>query len=191
MKFSKRPQPMDFGRPVEDAPNNDDHDAPLLDAESVGFRRIDPAAERSPALRPHRADLEPTADDAYTHAVEFEETPPAGWPIWLIATAVAVLWAAAPIAFAVGYRANISPLQYDPFALGVFALLSIGPAAFILLAAYMIRQAQKLAFEAPPQPRHGRGHAVARPGGRRPRRRRDPGGPGRDRPRRRRRRGGA
>lgn len=148
MKFSKRPQPMDFGRPVEDAPNNDDHDAPLLDAEAVGFRRIDPAAEQSPALRPHRAELEAAADDAYAHAVEFEETPPAGWPIWLIATAVAVLWAAAPIAFAVGYRANISPLQYDPFALGVFALLSIGPAAFVLLAAYMIRQAQKLAFEA-------------------------------------------
>ncbi|WP_430425383.1 polar localization protein TipN [Phenylobacterium sp.] len=148
MKFSKRPQPMDFGRPVEDAPNNDDHDAPLLDAEAVGFRRIDPAAEQSPALRPHRAELEAAADDAYAHAVEIEETPPAGWPIWLIATAVAVLWAAAPIAFAVGYRANIAPLQYDPFALGVFALLSIGPAAFVLLAAYMIRQAQKLAFEA-------------------------------------------
>ncbi|TAL29149.1 MAG: polar localization protein TipN [Phenylobacterium sp.] len=148
MKFSKRPQPMDFGRPVEDAPNNDDHDPPMLDAESVGFRRIDPAAERSPALRAHRAELEPAADDAHAHVLEYEETPPAGWPIWLTAAAVAVLWAAAPIAFAVGYRANIAPLQYDPFALGVFALLSIGPAVFVLLAAYMIRQAQKLAFEA-------------------------------------------
>lgn len=147
MKFSKRPQPMDFGRPDEDAHNDAaDVSAPATDA--VGFRPIDPASERAPTLRPHRNDLSQVEDDgAPLHSVEFER-PPAGWPIWLIAIAVAVLWAAAPIAFAVGYRANVSPLQYDPFALGVFALLSIGPAAFVLLAAYMIRQAQKLAFEA-------------------------------------------
>lgn len=147
MKFSKRPQPMDFGRPGEDA-HNDAGGPDLQDTESVGFRPLDATSEQPPALRPHREAVPSMADDVHVHAFDIEDAPPAGWPIWLTATAVAVLWAAAPIAFAVGYRGNVAPLQYDPFALGVFALLSIGPAAFVLLAAYMIRQAQKLAFEA-------------------------------------------
>jgi len=147
MKFSKRPQPMDFGRPVEDA-HNDAGGPDLPDADAVGFRPLDGSNEQPPALRPQRDTVPSLGDDAHVHALDIEEAPPSGWPIWLIATAVAVLWALAPIAFAVGYRSNVAPLQYEPFALGVFALLSIGPAAFVLLAAYMIRQAQKLAFEA-------------------------------------------
>lgn len=144
MKFSKRPQPMDFGRPEAEAHNDE---APLAEAAAVGFRPLDALAEQAPTLRPQR-DMLHIQDETYAHAVHADETPPSGWPIWLAAAAVAVLWALAPIAFAVGYRGNVSPLQYDPFALGVFALLSVGPAAFVLLAAYMIRQAQKLAFEA-------------------------------------------
>jgi hypothetical protein len=72
---------------------------------------------------------------------------PAGWPIYLTAFAVAVLWAAGPIAFAVGYRSGVSPLQNDKFALIVFALLAIGPAALVFGVAYFIRQGQKLAAE--------------------------------------------
>jgi len=147
MKFSKRPQPMDFGSPDEDV---SDADAPHLhEPEPVGFRPIDAAAERRLAMRPDRPSaMQHLHAEAYAQALDVEQRPPSGWPIWLIATVVAVLWALAPIAFAIGYRSNVAPLQYDPFALGVFALLSIGPAAFVLLAAYMIRQAQKLAFEA-------------------------------------------
>jgi len=147
MKFSKRPQPMDFGRPDEDA-HNDAGGPGVLDPDSAGFRPLDSASEHAPALRPRRDTVPSLGDDAHVHAFEVEDAPPSGWPIWLTATAVAVLWALAPIAFAVGYRSHVAPLQYEPFALGVFALLSIGPAAFVLLAAYMIRQAQKLAFEA-------------------------------------------
>lgn len=146
MKFSKRPQPMDFGRPEAEA-HNDAEAAQAQDAATVGFRPIDHLAEQTPTLSPQR-DLLHIHEEAYAQAVEVEEAPPPGWPIWLAAAVVAGLWALAPIAFALGYRANVSPLQYDPFALGVFALLSIGPAAFVLLAAYMIRQSQKLAFEA-------------------------------------------
>jgi hypothetical protein len=83
---------------------------------------------------------------AYAEA-ELDDRPPSGWPTWLIAVAVAALWALAPIAFAVGYRGNVAPLQNDPFALTVFALLAIGPAIFVLGCAYMIRQGQKLAYE--------------------------------------------
>lgn len=147
MKFSKRLQPMDFGRPEAEAHNDPAGTSPQTGSGSLAFRPVDPADDRSPILRAQRHDLD-HVDDAHPVMMAEEEPPPAGWPVWLIAMAVAVLWAAAPIAFAVGYRSNVAPLQYDPFALGVFALLSIGPAAFVLLAAYMIRQAQKMAFEA-------------------------------------------
>ncbi len=42
----------------------------------------------------------------------------------------------------------MAPFEFEPFALLVFALLAIGPAAFVWLAAYMVRQGQKLGAEA-------------------------------------------
>jgi hypothetical protein len=74
--------------------------------------------------------------------------PPPGWPIWLGAFAVAGLWMLAPLAFALGYRARLTPLTEDGFGLAVFTLMGAGPAALVLLAAYLIRQGQKLAHEA-------------------------------------------
>jgi hypothetical protein len=137
---------MDFGRADEDAYDAAEP-ALVYDARHVGFRPLDTASEQSPALRPHRPEPVSASEEAEVQALALAEAPPAGWPIWLVAAAVAVLWAAAPIAFAFGYRSQVAPLHYDPFALAVFALLSIGPALFVLLAAYMIRQAQKLSFE--------------------------------------------
>jgi hypothetical protein len=93
-----------------------------------------------PARRP-----EPPAEAGDDEA---EFTPPSPWPIYITALAVSVLWGFAPLAFAVGYRKAVAPLQNDTFALAVFAMLSIGPAVFVWGAAYMIRQAQKLAYEA-------------------------------------------
>jgi hypothetical protein len=72
---------------------------------------------------------------------------PAGWPIYLAAFVVSVLWAGAPIAYAVGFQRGVSPLNYEPFALAVFALLTIGPIALIWIAAYALRQGMKLAAE--------------------------------------------
>src|SRR3990167_6833527 len=92
------------------------------------------AAARTPARRPQPGETEPS--DA-----------PSGWPIYLAAFVVSVLWAAAPIAFAWGYRRAVAPFDYDPFALTVFALMAIGPALFVWLAAYMVRQGQKLSAE--------------------------------------------
>src|SRR5205085_9626774 len=69
---------------------------------------------------------------------DLEQRPPSGWLVWLMASAISLLWALAPIAFAVGYRNQVSPLQDDRFGLAVFALLAIGPAFFVLGAAYMI-----------------------------------------------------
>jgi hypothetical protein len=72
---------------------------------------------------------------------------PSSWPIYLVALVVTVLWAAAPIAYAVGYRKGVSPLEYDPFALAVFAGLAIGPMALVWLCAYALTQGMRLSAE--------------------------------------------
>ncbi len=147
MKVSKRPPPMSFG-----ASDADPQDASLdpggMDA--VGFRPLDPATLKRPVtIHEVRSMAMASSPGSDAHKIAFETGGPSpAWPVWLTAVAVSVLWAVAPIAFAVGYRNDVAPLQNDAFAVAVFALLAIGPAAFVLGAAYMIRQGQKLAFEA-------------------------------------------
>ena len=72
---------------------------------------------------------------------------PAGWPVYLVALVVTVLWAGAPIAYAVGYRNGVEPLQYDPFALAVFVALAVGPMALVWLCAYALIQGMRLSAE--------------------------------------------
>ncbi len=145
MRFSKRPQPADFGSDGEAA----DLGARAQEAEPLGLRPLKATGQDNHmTARTHHAVARVDDDDATDVLdLEAETEPPGGWLIWLIAFAVAILWALGPIAFALGYRAKVAPLQDDPFALLVFALLAIGPAAFVVGAAYMIRQGQKLAFE--------------------------------------------
>ena len=66
---------------------------------------------------------------------------------WSLAVAIAALWTLGPIAFALGYGAGVPALKLDQFALLVFTALAIGPAAFTLLGAYMLRQAQGVSAE--------------------------------------------
>jgi hypothetical protein len=145
-RFSKRPRPTVFGSPEEDA-----HAVEGLrphEPEPVDFHRID-AQRQAHAVASADSRALTAHGGAHAHAAfEADERTPSGWPTWLIAVAVAALWALAPIAFAVGYRNNVAPLQDDAFALTVFALLAIGPAIFVLGCAYMIRQGQKLGHEA-------------------------------------------
>ena len=70
-----------------------------------------------------------------------------GWPIYMLALFISVLWSAAPLAYAVGYQRGIGPLEYDPFAITIFALLAIGPMVLVWVAAYAIRQGQRLSAE--------------------------------------------
>ncbi|MBL8554537.1 MAG: polar localization protein TipN [Phenylobacterium sp.] len=153
--FSKRQKPADFGSSqaldaAGPAAPDDGVDLPLTEA--VGFRPIDRESEQAVTAPSARAAAlrreSEAAAQGYVARLEAAAPAPAGWPIWLTAVAVAGLWALAPIAFAVGYRSNVAPLQNDAFALAVFALLAIGPAAFVFGAAYMIRQGQKLSWEA-------------------------------------------
>jgi hypothetical protein len=80
-----------------------------------------------------------------------------GWPVYLAATAISVLWAAGPLAFAIGYQSVILPLNRDDFALGMITIMVLGPCAFVWAAAFLLREAQKLALAraqspAPPVP---------------------------------------
>lgn len=145
MKFSKRSRPMDFETP-DQAPNANPSTR-QEDAELLGFQTVDDTGAQAPVAMHGARALAHMHEDQGRGVAPFDDPPPPGWPIWLVALAVSVLWALAPIAFAIGYRSNVAPLQNDPFALAVFALLAIGPAAFVLGAAYMIRQGQKLAHE--------------------------------------------
>ncbi|MES2343616.1 MAG: polar localization protein TipN [Pseudomonadota bacterium] len=100
---------------------------------------LTPAPLQTPAPRP-----EPPSPAKATKTSEL----PSAWPIYLAALVVSVLWALAPIAFAFGYRRAVSPFDFDPFAITVLAAMAIGPAAFVWIAAYMIRQGQMLGAEA-------------------------------------------
>jgi len=159
MKIGKRRQPLDFGASVETRPlaelqgadadleRNEPAARPVLEAEPAApltppplRSEVTASSARTPVRRP-----EPPVEAA-AHDADF--APPSAWPIYLIALTVSVLWALAPIAFAIGYRNSVAPLQNDAFALLVFGLLAIGPAAFVFGGAYMVRQGQKLAAEA-------------------------------------------
>jgi hypothetical protein len=148
--IGKRTRPADFGV-AQDAPGDG---ADVLAPDALDVFESEPQAV-SPAERSAGQAIAPAgartpvrhAGEAFEDAREDVSLPPA-WPVYLTAFAVAVLWALGPIAFAVGYRNAIAPLQDNLFALGVFGLLAAGPAFFVFFAAYMIRQGQKLGAEA-------------------------------------------
>ena len=107
------------------------------------------AAASDPALKLERtwAVAEPRPAAPARPRSKTADLPPA-WPLYLTAFAVAVLWALGPIAFAIGYRSGLAPLQHERFAFIVFTLLAVGPAALMFGAAFFLRQGQKLAAEA-------------------------------------------
>lgn len=84
---------------------------------------------------------------AQTPAPSSADDEPPAWPIYAGALAISVLCALAPMAYAWGYRGDVVPFQNDVFALGVFALLALAPALLVWVAAYALRQGQKLAAE--------------------------------------------
>ncbi|THD80493.1 MAG: polar localization protein TipN [Phenylobacterium sp.] len=154
MSSNRREPPMDFGATGDGVPRplpaENQAEAPSsIFAEPEAAAPLQPPpvgaklATETPRVPAHR----PEPEVAPKHAASDAFAAPRGWPIYLVALAVSVLWGLAPIAYAIGYRRGVAPLQNDAFALGVFVLLAIGPAAFVWGAAYMIRQGQKLAYE--------------------------------------------
>src|SRR5581483_9816090 len=143
MKFRKRTRPADFGAPqsgtlpgsVAEAqaephgpqPWEHGHDAPPLadayDLHPEPYAPPRPPPWQSPVTAAHPHVPVPRHEPDETLDAEAWKAPSA-WPVYLTAFAVAVLWAAGPIAFAIGYRNAVVPFRNDMFALGVFALLA-------------------------------------------------------------------
>ena len=82
-----------------------------------------------------------------TMAMDETIAEPSALPVVLTASLVSVVWALTPIMFAWGYRRDVVPFSNDVFALSVFALIAIGPAALVWIAAYVVHQGRRLAAE--------------------------------------------
>ncbi len=157
MKIRKRTGPTDFGATATERLVTESAEwAPEQDAAErhPAFAEMEQETNRAPprhrsevAAATSRVPARRAAPEAGRTLDEDAFLPPPGWPIYLIAVAVAALWALAPIAFAVGYRNGVQPLRDDTFAMAVFGLLAAGPAALVFVAAYLLRQGQKLGAE--------------------------------------------
>jgi len=172
MKIRKRHQPIDFQALADDdvapmvvafkrdAATDSELAAPEFpmaephpETETATPHSPPPAAMEvaAPAPQPLAARPEaptPVAPAGGAVVAAGSEKVPSGWPIYLVAGFVSVLWAGAPIAFAYGYRQAKAPFDFDPFVLAVLGAMAVGPAALVWVAAYMIRQGQKLGAEA-------------------------------------------
>jgi len=111
---------------------------PVVEMTSEDVAPPIPATIADPSAEP------PLPPAVVTRAEKFKE--PSNAPIVIGAILVAALWAVAPVAFALGWRWKIEPLGDDPLAIGLFAVLAIGPAALVFVAAYALIQGRKLAI---------------------------------------------
>ena len=155
MKIKKRHQPLDLSTVSGDGVNSPVHPEPGPPDEHAVEDLLEPVVSLETPLASPSSDLPevpPTRTELRVPPVSAmapqEPGLPPAWPIYLIALFVSVLWAAAPVAFAFGYRRAVSPFDFDPFALTVLAALAIGPAALVWVAAYAVRQGQKLGQQA-------------------------------------------
>ena len=158
MRIRKRTRPADFGASPDEMllePQHETAPANAGPAEPTVAAEADPQPVHPLQPPPARSDVATSSartpvrrEDTYVDVREESYQVPPAWPVYLAAFLVAGLWALAPIAFAVGYRNAVAPLTNDLFALTVFGLLAVGPAAFVFFAAYMVRQGQKLGAEA-------------------------------------------
>jgi hypothetical protein len=65
-----------------------------------------------------------------------------------IAGLASLLWIGSLIAFVLGFQSRIGPFDYDPFIIGVFALIAMGPIGFVFFAAYALIQGSRFSEEA-------------------------------------------
>lgn len=123
--------------------------ANFTDPEPVVQPVADPlSAPIDVAVAPAAPAVQTSAPRARRTPVRRREGEVAAATVYGAAFLVSALWVCAPVAFALGYRGGVAPFTEDRFALLVFGLLAVGPAALVWVAAYMIRQAQRLAAEA-------------------------------------------
>lgn len=151
MKFEKR-EPLDLSgkdafEPV--AQPDDDFELPLVELappDSVG------------ALAPPPSGLSPThagaGAGALPHIRPVSHAPaPGGRTLYAMAAIATILWAALSL-YAVGYQwpvaaqGAIGSIDFQPYQLAVFLVFALTPIGFIWIAAFGMRQGQRLAAEA-------------------------------------------
>lgn len=127
-----------------DAPPAMEAELDIVQAPVVEMASPD-TAPPTPA-RPVDPSAEPPLPPAVVTRTEKVKEPSSNL-IWVGAFLVSALWAIAPVAFALGWNLKIEPLGQDPLALGLFAVLALGPCALVFVAAYAIVQGRNLAVE--------------------------------------------
>lgn len=162
MTARKTRSPFDFSRASRDvapprrvveAMAESELDAPPAAEAELEIRQAPPtvamadedAAPPTPVRAADPAAEPPLPPAVMARAEKFKE--PSGSPIWIGAFVVSALWAVAPVAFALGWRWKIEPLGEDPLAVGLFAVLAVGPAALVFVGAYALVQGRKLSAE--------------------------------------------
>lgn len=144
-EFAPPPEPRSRRtRSAERAPADDLPPLPTFLTAPAAAQPPAPRPEPEPPARPDPAARPPVAERPVQALAErAERKPMPGGVYWSMAVCVAALWAVAPVMFALGY----GPTLPMPVTMAVFAALAAGPAAFILLAAYMLRQAMGVSAE--------------------------------------------
>ncbi len=136
----------DLDLEISQVPDSSPEPAPEPESAAAPAAMADPEAGASPAVFEPAAP--PAAASPFTLDAVRRIKDPAAGPIYTAALIVSALWALAPVAYAIGYRAGVAPLQNDAFAIAVFALLALGPVCLVWIAAYVLHQGRKLAGEA-------------------------------------------
>ncbi len=124
---------------------------------TVSARRPPPHAARDPASANHTGltldtPLAGSEEEAHRDAAPAADRRSMRLPFWArlaypAAATLAVLWTAPLVAFCLAYQNHYGPFEYAPFPPLVFGALAILPAAFMMLGAYVLRQAAKLSLE--------------------------------------------
>ncbi len=115
-----------------------------LDPEEADSPKAKDSGVNSPATD---AEAVTSGSSARSSAKHPSDLPSFAHAAYWIAVPTAMLWAGCMAAFASGYQNPFGPFEYRPYPIAAFAGLCLLPAVFILLAAYAVRQAAKLAVE--------------------------------------------
>jgi len=127
-----------------------DSAAPLELREADSLGPMIPAEESVLAARTASFDLPSlnSADDGSSgEAAALAVRPPSALPYYVVALFVSMLVLLAPVVFAWSYQRDVTPFRNDVFALGVIALLALGPAALVWLTAFVLHQTARLTAE--------------------------------------------
>jgi hypothetical protein len=128
---------IDFAAPLE-----------LREVDSLG--PMIPAKEA--VLEAHKASfdlpsLSPADDGPSAETATLAVRAPSALPYYVVALFVSMLVLLAPVVFAWSYQRDVTPFRNDVFALGVIALLALGPAALVWLTAFVLHQTARLTAE--------------------------------------------